>query len=787
MKRSARTFFLNETHQSIGERSGGGGATPQLAPINWEQRSIGIAASLQKVSEKLKRSHDPVKGSRQFLLAQPEPTVLKTSTAKNKPPTFEEPTNFAGKAHARALSRLGADVLEVDSAGNAIVDVTGERFQQLALMSTQIATLGKLQQSRWALLRSFDLPKPEHRLDLSWFKELTPEGGDTIIELQPTLTRAEVDRVFNYLSASLQHPGQDHLQSAGTDYSGRAWLRGVLTRDTIKKIAHDLLSVQTIHPPFYSYLSAPARRKGARASPKAVPPAPARPLPTVGIVDGGIPEGHEILASYRRGTFNHPQSLPGVTNRHASSVASRSVFGEIAHVDANWQPPAGRTRYLDVKLPLLGADLIDTKAVVNGIQQAIGAYPDVRVFNLSFGDYAPVESLPEKERHERLRLVQDLDNLAFAADVIIVVAAGNTTPGQVPSVPYPNNYVDPDWGLGSWACAYNALVVGAYVPTPNPAGLAKQAGAPSPFCKAGPTIFGALKPEFSAGGGDSNEQYQGAPGLGVWVCTNLGHWEDQPGTSYAAPIVARECALALDKLTEFCPPGSTPFAATVKAFMALTAARTELPPRFVELAKRTLGMGRVSAERLSVPDADSAVFVWQGTLSAKSAAITVQVPIPSSWTNDADDPVLRLSVAWNTPTNSALTAIYGCRKVAAKFRAHEDARPLTGKRPGPPAVDGYPLIIREYPLRPGIEKTEEAGHEVGDIWWLELSYEQIADTPSPVDFTEEQKVGVCFELFDQGESSKSPQAAIQELEVAASMTLLSSTPLPTRAPIIIRN
>src|SRR5206468_3328825 len=155
-------------------------------------------------------------------------------------------------------------------------------------------------------------------------------------------------------------------------------------------------------------------------------------------------------------------------------------------------------------------------------------------------------------------LVQDLDNLIFQSDIFVVVAAGNVRPeGVQPQHAYPNHLDDAQWQLGAWARSYNSVTCGSYVNRLHPDGLAAL-GWPSPFSRVGPGLANSPKPDFSAPGGNCNAQMRYGPGLGVWGLTGRANWEDHPGTSYAAPLLAREAADAFRFLQGYCPPGTVP-------------------------------------------------------------------------------------------------------------------------------------------------------------------------------------------------------------------------------------
>jgi len=96
----------------------------------------------------------------------------------------------------------------------------------------------------------------------------------------------------------------------------------------------------------------------------------------------------------------------------------------------------------------------------------------------------------------------------------------------------------------------------------------------------------------------------------------------------------------------------------------------------------------------------------------------------------------------------------------------------------------YPLIDRQYSLdryKPGQEKAV-----AGDLWLVEISYEEIAPYPPAMDFDPRQRVAFAAELVDLGESPVDPQPAMQALPIASTMTRLSIQPVPIRSPIILK-
>jgi hypothetical protein len=177
-------------------------------------------------------------------------------------------------------------------------------------------------------------------------------------------------------------------------------------------------------------------------------------------------------------------------------------------------------------------------------------------------------------------------------------------------------------------------------------------------------------------GGNTTPQYSSSPGLGVWGCTELGLWEDRSATSFAAPVLAGKAALVLSALQKICEQGARPFAATAKAYLALTASHGHLAPTVEPLASRRLGRGQASPASLTAPIPETGVLIWQGVIEASNDIVRVQLPIPRRWLRDATDPRLKVVVAWDAPVNSAAPDVWASRAVRFHLRPHPDARAL---------------------------------------------------------------------------------------------------------------
>ena len=772
-----KTFFLNEQHELVHGEKPGGGRTPQYVQIDWTEKGKKISQSLQTVSKELSKSPDPLRDKRYFVLARPYVTLKKKSASKAIPSGVKEQETAFSKTDSQVFGRLGMDLIRVNADGSATIHAKPESMKQLTTSSQALSGATAIDRARWATIDSFALVPWELKIDKDWLEAQKPQPIDAVIELQPLLMRTEVDQVIRAVGERLKRSGGEGFKTTGIDFSGRHWFRGAITPGNLREISSSFFSVQSVHPPLASAVAHanPARRDSPIFVTSTQEDDPGR-LPSVGVVDTGVPAAHATLARYSRGQYFVENGTNMPVGPHGSMVASRVVFGDPTYDDYTAGRLKAGCRFFDV-VAARDAETIEDKSIVPAIRNVTTIAPDVRVFNLSFDYKRPWSVIPPIERAEYMALVQDLDNLAYASDILVVVAAGNSEPGLVPGRAYPNHYEQPEWALGPWARSFNALTCGSYIDRLDANGLVRTMGWPSPFSKLGPGLADSPKPDFSAHGGNGNAVYRYEAGLGVWGYTDAGMFEDHSGTSYAAPLLAREAAFTFAQLQEVCAPGTKPYAVAVKAFLCLTAERTTHDKPVEALSKVALGYGKASAERLSKPLAGSAVFLWQGELNDPDDVAKIQIPIPRQWLRTATKPTLKLVLSWDTPVNSAVFDTWACRKVEAQLRPKQDAEALHGSH----GHRSYPLSTKRFDLA----KAKPADVD-SDSWLLEVSYKTTGAYAAGLEFSPKQRVAFAAELIDFGETRVSPQTSIQALEIAATMTRLSVQAVPVRNPVLIR-
>ncbi|TDU63165.1 subtilase family protein [Prosthecobacter fusiformis] len=777
-----QNYFLNESHElSVGEKTGGGKYV-EYPGINWTQKSKRLHDSLEKVSRRAAQSSDPLSQRRYYLIADPASEIVKSSTAKDAVEGKRtETVHFSGE-QSKLFERIGLDLIEVHPSGMATVHASPERMEQLIARTQQLEYLGARQQARFVAFDSFEWLAGKLKFDQEWLTELGKKSGEGYIKLQPLITELEADLIFRALEDAFRGNTGLRLSGKGRSYMGRYFLRATLDATMIKRLADEFTSIQSIHPPIFALTeSLPLEVIGSSGSVANHPTGPASRLPCVAVVDTAIPQEHEWLKDYRRGNALLGQNCSNnATDHHGSVVATRVVYGDIDLSDPNADLPPASCRFLEVRVGSGLPNRIRTESVATALTTALIAAPDVRVFNLSFDSQQRLEDMPATLRKETLKLIEDIDNLAFDHDVVVVVAAGNAQGGVIPTPPYPLHFDNPGWELHSYPRAFNALTCGGIARKMSAGGLVPEPDSPSPFSRVGPGFANSPKPDFCESAGDSGQDYRAIAGGGIWGLDSTCFTKETFGTSYAAPLLAREAAFVLDDLQAKCPGDSRPFACTAKAVLAMSA--DEVTARLSEplqpLAKRTTGFGIARAAYFKNPAAQKARFVWQGVIEHEDDIVRVQIPIPLAWIAESASPQLKLCIAWDTPVNAAAESQWSCRDVEVKVLPGPEAKALHGSRG---QIHGYPLFQRRWNLG----KAREKGLLEDDLWTIELVYSQQAAYAAGHLISPSQRVAFVAEIWDEADEPLHPHSFVQGLPIASTFVRLSNTSAWLPQPVSI--
>jgi hypothetical protein len=301
-------------------------------------------------------------------------------------------------------------------------------------------------------------------------------------------------------------------------------------------------------------------------------PQPAQPgadAPRIAVLDSGLVTGQPLLApavGHAQGYVLPHRSPDDADPWHGTSVAGLALYGDIeAAIEGGGFIPSlfvvsGRVFNHD------GDDL--TEFVENAVERAVRdlhAEFGCKVFNLSYGDLNKVYD------HGHVRgLAYTLDRLTRELRVLFVVSTGNLTLEALPHDPiaaFPGYLLEDHARLLDPATALNAVTVGGIARHEATRGQQvrphliddrpiARAGHPFPLTRSGPSINGAIKPDFVEHAGNlAVVQLTGRTthrGLGV-ATTNGGFaggapFREEIGTSFAAPAVAHRAAKLLRRV-----------------------------------------------------------------------------------------------------------------------------------------------------------------------------------------------------------------------------------------------
>lgn len=301
------------------------------------------------------------------------------------------------------------------------------------------------------------------------------------------------------------------------------------------------------------------------------PEAPELDAPRVAVLDSGLVAGQPLLApavGHTQGYVLPHRSPDDADPWHGTSVAGLALYGDIeAAVAASEFTPnlylvSGRVFNHD------GDD--QTEFVENAVESAVrdlNAEFGCRVFNLSYGDLNKIYA----GGHVR-GLAYTLDRLTRELGVLFVVSTGNLSMDSLPVDPlgnFPDYLLEARARLLDPATALNAVTVGGiarheatrnaqrYQHAVEDRPIARS-GHPYPLTRSGPSVNGAIKPDFVAHAGNLAVRRNGGgtttQGLGV-VTTNGGFagghaFREVVGTSFAAPAVAHRAAKLLRRVPD---------------------------------------------------------------------------------------------------------------------------------------------------------------------------------------------------------------------------------------------
>ncbi|MEC5151685.1 S8 family peptidase [Cryobacterium sp. GrIS_2_6] len=352
---------------------------------------------------------------------------------------------------------------------------------------------------------------------------------------------------------------------------------------------------------------------------------------SVGVFDGGIGKAQQnslFFPSADVELTGSPEDSQFV--QHGTAVVGAAMYGL---VEDDEQVPIP---YLPVEsyriLPPVNVPndlhcfwaLDQIKAVIeNGLHD---------VYNLSLGPRLPVadHSIPN-------RWTNELDELAWQKQVLIVVAAGN------------DGHYSPGTGLHRVqvpADMVNGLTVGACdIPAPQPKWLR------SPESSYGPGRYGGrISPAVVQFGGTAVDP--------MWVLTAHGQLRKDAGTSFAAPVVTHALSGLINRLDSADP-------STLRAFAVHFAER----PRPMKMITE-VGHGRAPLSfNASLICGPNNVHILYRDRILRKQDLSYEIPTPSGFSSKLE---LKITLAYASPTDPSDALEYTKASLDLTLRPNEE-------------------------------------------------------------------------------------------------------------------
>jgi subtilisin family serine protease len=280
--------------------------------------------------------------------------------------------------------------------------------------------------------------------------------------------------------------------------------------------------------------------------------APDGHFPRVGVIDGGIagPVGSWVdeqwgqLASEDRDS-SHGTFIAGLLafgGEHNYAIRHQARGCVIFDIDVLPADPSGNGEIFGSYYPAGIRDFMDE------VEDAIRFYSaerDVKVFNFSIN----VVSASQRSGSNYGYAARRLDQLARELDIVVVIAAGNL---EIPRQRREWPIRDAE-ALAEIASSVDDLIgepaesiYNVAVSAVNPPGVGVLEGVLARYSRRGPGLRGATKPEFAHVGGAGTAHPE--LGSGLVSVDESGHLVTAAGTSFAAPLVARELAELYDAI-----------------------------------------------------------------------------------------------------------------------------------------------------------------------------------------------------------------------------------------------
>ncbi|MDP2710355.1 MAG: S8 family peptidase [Solirubrobacteraceae bacterium] len=430
-----------------------------------------------------------------------------------------------------------------------------------------------------------------------------------------------------------------------------------------------------------------------------------------------IPAAHAWLAPSDHGTMVAGLCAYGDVEDPLAGASDWLAYGPIHAVRVLEPDPQDQRR---TRFP---TDEPAYRVIESAIRQLHDTH-GVRVFNLSITDDVAYSGPHVSVWSERL------DELAHELDIVIVVAAGNQRPDDLPPQTdvhgaYPGYLLNDAARIAEPAVAANVVTVGSIAHAdapqtfdgtsrPGDRAIAKPRH-PSPFTRTGPGTADAIKPDLVERGGnwvlDDTDRLRD-PDYGVSIISLVRR--DQRffgvanGTSFAAPRVTRLAAAILHRY----PDAS---ANLIRALLGIASVPVNGPTSLdAKDLRRIAGHGQPLVARALDSQGPRVAMTYEGTISANTVVIH-PVTIPEEFARGGSWRTITVALAYDPAVRRTRREYLAGRMSFDLVRnmSIEDIKATWIKQPDDKALRlDLPKDARRPKLEPGAQDSQDSTLQV---------------------------------------------------------------------------
>lgn len=462
-------------------------------------------------------------------------------------------------------------------------------------------------------------------------------------------------------------------------------------------------------------------------------PIPGTEYGLVGVIDTGVAPDDPFLAPWVADRLMRvPESLRD--HRHGSFVAALAIHARRLNKNDRRFPDI-QSRIVDVAA--VPRDGITEDQLIPIVEEALKAFPDVRVWNLSLAAKQPCRDGAFSDLAVLLDRLQDEHNVTF------VIAAGNFKTPRLR--PWPAIDLGEDDRICPPADSIRGLTVGGIAHLESSDSVVRREE-PSPFTRRGPGPAFLPKPEVSHYAGNCSATFDYSQ-TGILSLNGDGTVAEDIGTSYAAPIVSALLAGIHSSLD------SAPSAVLPKALVIHSAALGIKKLRAEHLRYSGFGIPGEITTVLSC-EQSAATLIFEADIPPGMKLDKWPFPMPDCLRNR--DGTIRgdfvMTLAYDPPLDASFGAEYCRRNVDAALGTFDEDD--EGKREFKGQVPPEPGDIRQRYERHLIEHgfkwapvkayRRSAKRIKGDTWRLWIKAQNRAEDGSP----DPQHVALIVTIID---------------------------------------